>query len=74
MWLSEPVSGNERRQERAKRELRLSSMQTAKAMVGSESEAEARIEWTTLMSGSTRETRARYEVLEVACRAWNDTC
>ena len=50
------VSGNERRQERAKREFRLSSMQTAKAIVGSGTEAEARIEWTTWISGSTRET------------------
>ena len=50
------MSGNERRQERAKREFRLSRIQTARAMVGKGRAAEAKTEWTTWISGSTRET------------------
>lgn len=50
------ASGNDRRQERAKRVFRLSRIQAARAMVGRGSAAEARIDWTTYISGSTRET------------------
>jgi hypothetical protein len=50
------LSGQERRQESANRELRLSRMQHARAMVGSGSSAWYRIECTSCTDGSIRET------------------